>query len=179
MSKAFKKSDYSSDQGMLTKVWGPPLWHVLHTISFNYPIHPTMKEKKDYKRFFLSLRNVLPCKFCRLNFKENCKAVDFSDDVFENRNSFSKFIYKFHCNVNKALGKEKCKKYSEIRNRYEHFRARCTDKINRRKPSKSSRKRKNKVEKGCVKPAKKGQKGMKCVINIIPEKSKRQSFSII
>jgi len=29
---------YNSDEGMLTKVWGPPLWHVLHTISFNYKV---------------------------------------------------------------------------------------------------------------------------------------------
>ena len=26
---------------MLTAVWGPPLWHTLHTISFNYPIKPS------------------------------------------------------------------------------------------------------------------------------------------
>ena len=26
---------------MLTSVWGPSLWHSLHTISFNYPVKPT------------------------------------------------------------------------------------------------------------------------------------------
>lgn len=34
----FSESDYESGDGMITAVWGPPLWHVLHTISFNYPV---------------------------------------------------------------------------------------------------------------------------------------------
>ena len=30
------KKDYLSGDGMLTSVWGPSLWHYLHTMSFNY-----------------------------------------------------------------------------------------------------------------------------------------------
>ena len=178
MSKAFKPSDYNSGQGMLTKVWGPPLWHVLHTISFNYPVKPTQKQQREYKRFVLSLGNVLPCKACRDNFKTNCKTAKLTDKVFKTRNSFSKFIYRLHCIVNSATGKAKCEKFSTIRDRYEHFRARCGDnKPSRKNPTKSSRKRR-KLEQGCVKPSRKGQKGMKCVLDIIPEKSKRSSFSM-
>jgi hypothetical protein len=29
----------------MTSVWGSPMWHVLHTISFNYPIKPTKEQK--------------------------------------------------------------------------------------------------------------------------------------
>ena len=71
MATVFNKSHYDSDQGMLTNVWGPALWHVLHTISFNYPKKPTEKQKRDYKRFLLSLEKVLPCRYCRENFKKN------------------------------------------------------------------------------------------------------------
>ena len=178
MSKAFKPSDYNSGQGMLTKVWGPPLWHVLHTISFNYPVNPTQKQQREYKRYFLSLRNVLPCKHCRENFNCNSKSARYSEKVFKNRNSFSRFVYRFHNSVNKALGKEKYKTYEEIRDRYEHFRSRCGGKKStRKKPVKSSRKRRP-IEKGCVEPARAGKKGMKCVLNIISEKSKRASFSM-
>ena len=46
MSHVFDKADYESGDGMLTSVWGPPLWHFLHTMSFNYPTNPTEKEKK-------------------------------------------------------------------------------------------------------------------------------------
>jgi hypothetical protein len=63
----YKKSDYSSGDGMLTTVWGPAMWHYLHTMSFNYPVEPTQENKKHYRDFVLNLRNVLPCKYCRIN----------------------------------------------------------------------------------------------------------------
>ena len=44
-------NNYNSNDGMLTSVWGPSLWHSLHTISFNYPINPTKIQKKKYKTF--------------------------------------------------------------------------------------------------------------------------------
>ena len=46
--KNFTRKDYNSKDGMLTRVWGPSLWHVLHTISFNYPVEPTYKDKVNY-----------------------------------------------------------------------------------------------------------------------------------
>ena len=49
--KIYNKEDYSSNDGMLTTVWGPSLWHTLHTMSFNYPVNPTEKNKREYKQF--------------------------------------------------------------------------------------------------------------------------------
>ena len=34
-NRTFKKRDFQSGDGMLTSVWGPSLWHYLHTLSFN------------------------------------------------------------------------------------------------------------------------------------------------
>ena len=65
----FRKSDYKSGDGMLTSVWGPSLWHSLHTVSFNYPLNPSMDDKKRYRQFILQLKYVLPCKYCRINLK--------------------------------------------------------------------------------------------------------------
>ena len=73
MVLVFNKSHYNSGEGMLTSVWGPALWHVLHTISFNYPVKPSSQQKRDYKKFILSLEKVLPCMYCRDNFSKNCK----------------------------------------------------------------------------------------------------------
>ena len=42
----FKNKDFTSGDGMLTSVWGPSFWHVLHTISFNYPVEPTKEDNK-------------------------------------------------------------------------------------------------------------------------------------
>ena len=60
MNKTFTKEDYNSQDGMLTSVWGPSLWHSLHAISFNYPVNPTQKQKNEYLSFFKSLKNILP-----------------------------------------------------------------------------------------------------------------------
>ena len=75
MKSIFTEADYNSNDGMVTNIWGPSLWHVLHTISFNYPVNPTSDDKKNYKQFILSLRDVLPCRACRENFADNIKQI--------------------------------------------------------------------------------------------------------
>ena len=47
----FTRKEYMSGDGMMTSIWGPAMWHALHTISFDYPVHPTNEEKKNYKEF--------------------------------------------------------------------------------------------------------------------------------
>ncbi len=175
-SATFTQKDFNSGEGMLTTVWGPALWHILHVISFNYPTKPTQRQKKDYRNFFLSLEKVLPCRYCRENFPMNCSEAGFCPDVFKNRKSFSRFIYKLHCKVNQALGKRKCETFSEVRDRYEHFRARCQKpgQMIRKESRKTSRKRR--VEKGCVQPQ--HGKMFRCVIDVVPDKSARKSFKL-
>ena len=48
----YTKKHYSSGDGMLTTVWGPPMWHFLHTVSFNYPVEPTCNQKKTISRVY-------------------------------------------------------------------------------------------------------------------------------
>ena len=38
--RIYTQKNFKSNDGMLTSVWGPSLWHVLHCMSFNYPIKP-------------------------------------------------------------------------------------------------------------------------------------------
>ena len=75
IKRVYKKEDYFSGDGMLTTVWGPSMWHYLHTMSFNYPVNPSMKDKHNYRNFILSLKNVLPCKYCRENLKIILKLI--------------------------------------------------------------------------------------------------------
>ena len=49
--RVFKKKDFYSGDGMVTKIWGPVAWTLLHTISFNYPINPTLEQKHQYRDF--------------------------------------------------------------------------------------------------------------------------------
>ena len=82
--------------GMLTTVWGPSMWHYLHTMSFNYPVKPTSSDKKYYLNFMESLQYVLPCRHCRENLVNNYKAHPLKSCVFKNRDSFSRYIYELH-----------------------------------------------------------------------------------
>ena len=175
--RIFNKKDYSSGDGMLTNVWGPSLWHYLHVISFNYPNEPTKLQKNKYKQLLLNLQYTLPCKYCRINLKNNFKKFPLNNSIFENRNSFSRYIYNLHELINKMLGKKSNLTYCEVRDRYEQFRSRCVienPKIFKYKEN--FNKTKSKKEKGCTEPLY-GKKS-KCIINIVPQEKKCKTFNI-
>ena len=125
--RIFTRKDYNANDGMISSVWGPPMWHYLHTMSFNYPVEPTLEDKKHYRDFILNLRYVLPCKYCRMNLKTNLKQLPLTMDVMKNRDTFSRYVYELHELINKMLHKKSNLSYCDVRERYEHFRARCTD----------------------------------------------------
>ena len=186
--KTYTRKDYNNGNGMLTKIWGPGLWHFLHVMSFNYPTHPTAKDKKEYKKFLCQLRYVLPCGKCRKNLKKNYKTLPPKPSIFKNRNTFSRYIYNLHELVNKMLHKKSNLTYKEVRDRYEHFRARCaTMKINTKK------KKSCKCKRGCKKRCKKGSgtrkkedgcteplygEKAKCILKIVPDKKKGKTFQM-
>ena len=182
----YKRRDYISNDGMLTSVWGPPLWHVLHCISFNYPNKPTKADKKNYRRFIMCLKNVLPCKYCRDNLKKNLKTLPLKDEDLKNRTCFSKWVYKLHELINAMLGKKSGLKYCDVRERYEHFRSRCTTKKERKYPVKKIKKfLKNKTRKkrhskpredGCTEPLY-GSKS-KCIVKIVPKEKRMNTFQM-
>ena len=182
--RTFKKKDYLSGDGMLTSVWGPSLWHYLHTMSFNYPVNPTSSDKSHYRDFINNLRYVLPCKYCRDNLKKNMIIMPLTNEVLKDRNSFSRYIYNLHEMVNKLLGKKSGLTFCEVRERYENFRSRCTEDkpkmIDLEKTIKMNKtKTKNKTlkkEKGCTEPLY-GKKS-KCVIKIVPQDEKCKTLQI-
>ena len=187
---SFTKKEYNSNDGMMTTIWGPSTWHLLHSISFNYPYSPTQKEKKYYKDFILSFQNILPCGKCRINLINNFKKLPLENYHMETRETFSKYIFNLHEIVNEMLGKKSGLTYERVRNTYEQFRARCVksssdnDKNKNKNKNKNNNNNKNmnmnekderKVnEKGCVIPFY-GEKN-KCVLQIVPENKMCKTF---
>ncbi len=178
--RTFKKKDFYSGDGMLTTVWGPSQWHFLHTMSFNYPVVPTPADKKNYRDYVLSLRAILPCKYCRINLTNNLKANPLTMADMRNRDSFSRYIYKLHETVNKMLKKKSGLSYCDVRERYEHFRSRCTDEkpkvFNLEKQKGKQTRKKKDSEKGCTEPLY-GKKA-KCIIKIVPQEEKCPTMQI-
>ena len=192
-NSCFTPKDYQSPDGMLTRVWGPSLWHILHCISFNYPVCPTREEKENYKTFINSLQFVLPCRHCRENLPKNFKSTNYGDHVFKNRTTFSKWVYRLHNRVNTMLHKPSFKTFEEVRDTYENFRSRCSgtkkesplikSKLTKGRLPKVSGTRKKcvcvkkpKKEKGCTNPLY-GVKS-RCILTILPQKDCRQKDSI-
>ncbi len=164
--KVFSDDDYNSPDGMMTSIWGPPMWFILHTISFNYPIEPTKEQKKYYYDFYSNLKNILPCKYCRDNLSKNLKIHPLNMSVMKNRDTLSRWVYNLHETVNTMLEKKSGLTYEMVRDRFEHFRSRCLN---------GKEIRTNK-ETGCTESLY-GVKG-KCVLNIIPKHNRSKTFKL-
>lgn len=162
----YTKKDFKSKDGMLTTVWGPGIWHFLHTMSFNYPIEPTIKDKRNYRNFVLNLKNVLPCGKCRINLSNNLKKHPITMNVMLNRDSFSMYIYTLHEVVNTMLNKKSGLSYEDVRERYETFRARCSVELPVTRVK----------ETGCIEPLY-GEKS-KCILRIVPQNKKCDTFQM-
>ena len=178
LQPVYSEQDYNSNDGMLTTVWGPGTWHFLHTMSFNYPAHPTDTEKEQYRNFVLSLQNVLPCGKCRKNLVKNFQKLPLEMKHMETRETFSRYIYEV---VNKMLHKKSKLSYEEVRDRYEHFRSRCAKTLREmkrimKKRSAQTRKRQASSEKGCTEPLY-GEKS-KCILKIVPNDIKCETLQI-
>jgi hypothetical protein len=173
--RTFTKNDYKSGDGMLVSVWGPAMWHYLHTMSFNYPVKPTPEDKKHYRDFVINLQYVLPCKYCRTNLTNNFKKKPLQMCHMASRDTFSRYVYELHELVNKMLHKKSNLSFCDVRQRYEHFRSRCTEekpKVFTFKKTTTPRKK----ERGCTEPLY-GKKS-KCVINIVPQEDKSATFKM-
>ena len=180
-SSVFTRKHFLSNDGMLTTVWGPSTWHLLHTMSFNYPVSPTCDDKRNYRNFILSLQYVLPCGKCRKNLTNNFKKLPLKMCHMENRYKFSLYIYRLHEVVNKMLGKTSGLSYSDVRERYEHFRSRCaiTPGDNAKSIEESKREHVEMMkhsEKGCTEPLY-GEKA-KCILKIVPDSTPCNTFDI-
>ena len=193
--KIYSSKDYQSNNGMLVAIWGPSAWHFMHTMSFNYPVNPSIADKHNYREYILNLENVLPCGKCRKNLRENFKKLPLKMIHMQNRNSFSRYVYDLHELVNHMLGKESGLTYEQVKERYEHFRARCskvssslskTELLPKMKhyslknktegSLSSSSLSSSSLEKGCTEPLV-GEKA-KCILKIVPEKTKCKTFSV-
>jgi hypothetical protein len=123
-----------------------------------------------------------------MNLTNNLATHPIKICHMESRDTFSRFVYELHEIVNKLLGKKSGLSYCDVRERYEHFRSRCTQdapkvfnfkdfyKTHGTNNKKGSRRKKGEPEKGCTEPLY-GKKA-KCVISIVPQEVNVPTFSV-
>ena len=131
----------NANNGLITKIWGPPAWDFLHSVTFGYPLEPTNEQKKWYRDFFVKVGDILPCKYCRDSYKMFIKTGEskLTDESMNNRKTFTKWFYLLHNRVNEKLGVDYGVTYEDVVNKYESYRASCSKKV-------------NKDQKGCIVP---------------------------
>jgi len=85
--------------------WGPLLWESINTIIREYPENPTAETQQNYKLFFQSLGDVIPCKDCRIHYRNHLQNLSIQD-ALKSRDDLINFIIDLHNEVNKATGKD-------------------------------------------------------------------------
>ena len=99
------------------EIWGPGAWLFLHTITLNYPTNPTFEDKENYKNFFISLKNVIPCKNCAKHYSENLNNFPI-DDSLNSKEDLVKWLIDNHNKVN-VKNKKREYSYDEVIEKYE------------------------------------------------------------
>ncbi len=89
---------------MIPDIWGPHVWKSMHLIAAGYPNKPTKTDKKVYKRHFVNIGNVLPCKQCSLNFKKHLIKYDINK-YLTSKKRLMYWVYLIHNEVSKTTGK--------------------------------------------------------------------------
>jgi hypothetical protein len=82
------------------KLWGSHAWRFLYYISLAYPEKPTDTDKYNMKYFLESLKNILPCDKCRINYEKNITKYPLTDKVLSNNVSLVEWISNIHNQVN-------------------------------------------------------------------------------
>lgn len=88
-------------------VWGPKTWFFLESMAMAYPENPTDDEKLSAKNLILSLKDLLPCWGCRVNYTkylEDYIKTDPLDKIVEKRGSLIEFIIAVHNDVRERTG---------------------------------------------------------------------------
>lgn len=77
-------------------IWGAGAWHLLHRVSTRKHDRVTSKE------FYMSLKDILPCRSCRANIQKHVAKLPFP--VGKNKGKVAEWVYGIHNLVNDDLG---------------------------------------------------------------------------
>jgi hypothetical protein len=92
-------------------VWGPHTWFFLDSMAMGYPDDPTEEEQTSAKNLLLSLKDLLPCWGCRVNYTDYITEyfkITPIEDIVKKRSTLIAFIIDVHNDVrNKTKQKPK------------------------------------------------------------------------
>ena len=96
----------STDKNTSIEAWGPHLWHSIHLIALNAPDKPSTSDRLNYKMFFESLKDVIPCLTCADAYAEHLQTLSIDQYLDSAANLFAWTVH-IHNMVNETYGKSK------------------------------------------------------------------------
>lgn len=119
--------DPNINNGLMTKIWGPPTWEALHAFTYGYPVNPTNEQKQNYRNFFISVGNVLPCKYCRESYQKFISQGETSlnESDLESRYTLRAWLFRIHNKVNNKLGVDYGITLEDLDKKFESCRSKC------------------------------------------------------
>lgn len=67
------------------KKWGAPMWQSLYNIAYVYPGNGDEHMTNKYRSFFISLRDILPCRMCRNNYSKHIEETPIEPYLKDNK----------------------------------------------------------------------------------------------
>lgn len=101
--------------GVSTAIWGPPLWRILHTLSFASP-QQLRDAAATVIQFLTNLAHILPCKWCRESYTLILDELPNLNTTIAS-GQLAKWMYQLHARVNNKLGVT-TPKYTSIEKRF-------------------------------------------------------------
>jgi hypothetical protein len=109
---------------MQVNEWGPGMWKSLHCITFNASEILNNDDRLRYENYFISLGEILPCKYCRESYK--IYLVMFPIEKYsDTRHGLVLWLYLIHALVNNKINKPN-EPFKDTIYRYENMRAKCS-----------------------------------------------------
>ena len=101
-------------------VWGPHYWFFLHTVSLTYPEKPNETVRKKYYDFIQNLPLFIPIDNIGNYFSELLDKYPVTP-YLDSRDSFIKWMYFIHNEVNKKLGKNEITLSEALEDYYKNY----------------------------------------------------------
>lgn len=95
-------------------IWGKSAWKFLTSVVLAYPDHPTKDQMDQYMNLFMSLKTVLPCEKCKMNYEKNITQIPLTYNDLQNKDSLMTWYIQIRNLVNKEQGKAQLTKYDII-----------------------------------------------------------------
>jgi len=70
--------DSSDKKNYGRAIWGPPLWYLIHKISYGLPEHIPISDQQFLMKYFSIVVYLIPCPYCAYHFQSAMNIKKFS-----------------------------------------------------------------------------------------------------